>query len=206
MDLKARRWPNALERVFNVLLVIAAITLVGALVKRYLSAQRSTAPAPAVTTQKAPETSQPTTVRGSVSLVSPSATTAVKTASNNSKLHIDDKATSVSEEQLLDAVKAGQRLVVLDVRERGDFAEKHFPQAKNIPVDEIEVRAVNELSTSDFIVLFCGCKNDEMSKVAQKILVQQGLPAARSCITAASLVELVARPIGYKSLTEGTWV
>jgi rhodanese-related sulfurtransferase len=172
---KPRRWINALERVFNVFIIIAAVTLAGALIKRQFSTQPSAATPPVVITPKASEAVQPEAARGPVPLESPSAAaTAFKNTVNNSKLTIDDNATSVSEQQLQDAIKTGQRLVVLDVRDRRDYAEKHFAPSKNIPVDEIEVRAINELFTSDLIVLFCGCKNDEMSKVAQKILVQQG--------------------------------
>jgi len=169
---RARRWTRGGERVLNVALVVAAVALTGALVKRHLSANTGTPATQAVRALNAPEVVLPSPGNAPASPNAPAA--AAKTTVNKPTSGIDDKAESVSEQQLEDAVRAGQRLVVLDVRERRDFAGKHFPRAKNMPVDEIEVRAVNELSPADLIVLFCGCKNDEMSKVAQKILTRQG--------------------------------
>jgi rhodanese-related sulfurtransferase len=47
----------------------------------------------------------------------------------------------------------GEKLVVLDLRERAAFAQAHRPGAINIPLDELQVRAINELLPADTIVL-----------------------------------------------------
>jgi rhodanese-related sulfurtransferase len=49
---------------------------------------------------------------------------------------------------------SGQPLVLLDVRDRAAFSLAHKEGARNIPVDELRVRAVNELSSTDAIVLY----------------------------------------------------
>jgi rhodanese-related sulfurtransferase len=45
-------------------------------------------------------------------------------------------------------------IVLLDVRDRAVFAQKHKDGARNIPLDELPVRAVNELPASQTIVVY----------------------------------------------------
>lgn len=54
---------------------------------------------------------------------------------------------------LLDLIN-GQRVTILDLDEREDFAAEHIAQAKNIPKDEIYIRALNELDKASTIVLY----------------------------------------------------
>lgn len=49
---------------------------------------------------------------------------------------------------------AGSAVVLLDVRERADYRQEHIDGALNIPYDELEVRAVNEMNTSDVVVTY----------------------------------------------------
>jgi rhodanese-related sulfurtransferase len=164
----ARHWINALEKVFNVAIVLAAIALVGALLKYQFRSHNTPSQSTAIVSgANAPLVHEYPNANPAATLPK---STIIKSGAT-----IDDDAAFVSEQQLHEAINAGQQLIVLDVRERADFARNHFPQAKNIPVDEIEVRAINELSSpADLIVLFCGCKHDEMSKAAKQILVSQG--------------------------------
>lgn len=90
------------------------------------------------------------------------------------RLVINESAESIGMTDLKHALEAGQPLIMLDVRERAAFVQRHIKPAINIPVDELEVRAVNELSPSDLIVAYCGCEDDGDSKVARKILYAQG--------------------------------
>ena len=109
--------------------------------------------------------------RGAKANESPKATPAPVKADNSI---INQGPPFVSEDQVRQAIKSGQRLIILDVRERSAFAKSHLTGAKNMTLDEIEVRAANELSVEDLIVLYCGCKDDAASKVSQKILSSQG--------------------------------
>jgi rhodanese-related sulfurtransferase len=73
--------------------------------------------------------------------------------------HSEDQKHVVSAAELrriLDRHHIG--IVVLDIRERDRFAQGHIPSALNIPSDEVEVRAEEELSKSDLIVVSdCMC-------------------------------------------------
>jgi phage shock protein E len=65
-------------------------------------------------------------------------------------------------------------LVILDVRSRAEFARGHIPTARNIPHDELEVRAPNELNPEDRIVAYCRCLDDTTSDMARQILTSLG--------------------------------
>lgn len=59
-------------------------------------------------------------------------------------------------------VEKGGSMVLVDTRERDEFRKGHIPSAINIPFDEIEVRAEDELSKSSHIILSyfkCGQEN-----------------------------------------------
>lgn len=51
-------------------------------------------------------------------------------------------------------LKRGENVVLLDLRERDEYARQHFPSSINIPFDELNARAQNELSRDATIVLF----------------------------------------------------
>jgi rhodanese-related sulfurtransferase len=67
-------------------------------------------------------------------------------------------------------------IVLVDVRERNDFQKEHIPSAINIPFDEIEVRAEDELSKSSHIVLsFFKCdQENSVSTTASSSLKNLG--------------------------------
>jgi rhodanese-related sulfurtransferase len=51
-----------------------------------------------------------------------------------------------------------ERVVIVDIQKRDRFRQAHIPSAVNIPSDELEVRAEDELSKSDFIIIVdCAC-------------------------------------------------
>ena len=51
--------------------------------------------------------------------------------------------------------RAGHDFTILDTRERRLFKTAHLPGARNIPLDEIEQRAVHEVPSSSPVILFC---------------------------------------------------
>lgn len=65
-----------------------------------------------------------------------------------------------------------QEMIIVDIREREAFEEKSFDNAINIPYDELNIRASNEISTSDTLIIYG--KSNYDSAEAQKILVDQG--------------------------------
>lgn len=78
----------------------------------------------------------------------------------------------IEESEVDDLKKSGQEVSVIDVQDRDYYAKKHFMDARNIPLDELSVRAINELSLSDIIIVY-GIfeKNGED---AQDVLAQEG--------------------------------
>jgi len=73
----------------------------------------------------------------------------------------------------LKGMDSGGNVILLDVRNRKDFAIEHNTRAVNIPLDELDVRASNELRSSNQIVTSCYCV-DRRSAIAYKKLVDAG--------------------------------
>ena len=57
---------------------------------------------------------------------------------------------------LADLLQQSADSIILDVRPRDSFRRSHIRNALNIPVDELPVRAVHELSLSATAIIFCG--------------------------------------------------
>ena len=51
-------------------------------------------------------------------------------------------------------LKRDKRALLLDVRDRESYARGHFPNARNIPFDELQVRAVNEIDIDSTLVIY----------------------------------------------------
>lgn len=75
-----------------------------------------------------------------------------------SKLRLKDTRSpdewSINETELKRKVANKELLVLLDIRDRGAFALKHSDGARNIPLDELPVRAPNELPLDHTIVIY----------------------------------------------------
>lgn len=71
------------------------------------------------------------------------------------------------------AIDEGGKVTVLDIRAREEFAQGHIPTSRNIPADELEVRSINELLPSDYIVLYCDSPGEDLSRFANLVLRQQ---------------------------------
>jgi rhodanese-related sulfurtransferase len=65
----------------------------------------------------------------------------------------DDSVRRVPIAELQQALKAG-KVVVVDVRSKGDYDESHAKGALSIPLSEIEQRS-KELPRESFIVTYC---------------------------------------------------
>ena len=75
--------------------------------------------------------------------------------------------------KLKEEINQPGRLIVLDIRTRDEFGQGHIPSSKNIPVDELEVRAINELPQSGHIVIYCDDPGEATSRFASLILNEQ---------------------------------
>jgi len=73
----------------------------------------------------------------------------------------------------LKGMESRGNVILLDVRNRQQFAIEHNPRAVNMPLNEIDVRAINEFNPSDQIVTSCYCV-DRSSANAYKKLVDAG--------------------------------
>ena len=93
-----------------------------------------------------------------------------------SKLRLEDTRSpdewSIKEADLERKVINKELLVLLDIRERADFALNHRNGARNIPLDELPVRAQNELPLDRTIVIYGNDPSE--ADLAYSILDTQG--------------------------------
>lgn len=81
--------------------------------------------------------------------------------------------------ELNDILKRRQlNVTILDIQEREKFKKEHIPGAINIPADELDARADDELSKSNLIVIVdCACDGtNTASLVKHSTLVALGFP------------------------------
>ncbi len=93
-----------------------------------------------------------------------------------SKLRLEDirspKEWSINEADLERKVANKELLILLDIRERAAYAVNHRDGSRNIPLDELPVRAQNELPSDQTIVIY-GSDPSE-ADLAYSILDSQG--------------------------------
>lgn len=78
----------------------------------------------------------------------------------------------MDEEKLRVRIASREPLVILDIRDRAAFAKRHKQEARNIPLDELTVRAVNELPIEQTVVISGNDESD--TDLAYTILDTQG--------------------------------
>ena len=93
-----------------------------------------------------------------------------------SKLGLEDTRSpdewSITEANLARKLVDKEQLVLLDIRDRAAYSKNHREEARNIPLDELPVRAQNELPLNQTIVVY-GSDSSEMD-LAYSILETQG--------------------------------
>jgi rhodanese-related sulfurtransferase len=100
-------------------------------------------------------------------------------ASPNRPSEAKKEAQILAAPELNDILKRRQQNVtILDIQEREKFRKEHIPGAINIPADELDARAEDELSKSDLIVIVdCACDGtNTASLVKHSTLVTLGFP------------------------------
>lgn len=88
-----------------------------------------------------------------------------------------ESETSIEALDLKRLLDANQSVVILDIRDRAEFNQKHISNAKNMPFDEIGTRAINELRDNDHIVVYSDCMqcgNEGKEREAQRNLIDLG--------------------------------
>ena len=70
--------------------------------------------------------------------------------------------------KLFEMIRTNDKISVVDIRDREEYALSHISGAKNIPADELESRAARELKNAGTVVTYCGCLG--MNGAASRIL------------------------------------
>jgi rhodanese-related sulfurtransferase len=76
----------------------------------------------------------------------------------------------MSAKELAQALAERQHIAVVDLSDRQRYAEGHIPGARNIPIDELSSRALQELVPGKRLALYCRCDADQLSKIGARIL------------------------------------
>ena len=71
-------------------------------------------------------------------------------------------------ENIFEKIRGGARIV--DVRTKAEYNQEHYPNAINIPVDEIEHRLSEFNSKTDCIILYCvsGVRSEQAASILKK--------------------------------------
>ncbi len=79
----------------------------------------------------------------------------------------------VSQQALLDAQRADEQILLLDVRSAEEFQHEHIPGATNISYDQLAVRW-QELAEYKDTPIIVYCRSGRRAGIAEEILKQQG--------------------------------
>lgn len=66
------------------------------------------------------------------------------------------------------------RTILVDVRDKADFELEHIPGAISIPVEELQMRAVQYFGSADEIIVYCASFECQASTRAARILTGLG--------------------------------
>jgi rhodanese-related sulfurtransferase len=80
---------------------------------------------------------------------------------------------SISPEEAQERLESEEDIILLDVRNQGEYEEKHIPGSILIPVDELEKRAEAELTDKNTDI-FVYCASGRRSTTASNILAGLG--------------------------------
>lgn len=91
--------------------------------------------------------------------------------SNASPIQVSDEVEVTELKNILDKKND---LFLIDIDERDDYKKEHIPGAKNIPADEMEVRAHNEIPKDKRVIIYCRCPSDTVSRDVKYRLEKRG--------------------------------
>lgn len=87
------------------------------------------------------------------------------------KVQVGPESAPLSPGEVDEAIHEGKSIVVIDVREPGEFADGRIPSAKNIPLRDVQARAA-EIPRDQEVVLVC--RSGNRSEVAWEQLLKLG--------------------------------
>jgi len=85
----------------------------------------------------------------------------------------DATVRSISSEEAMRRLEAGENVVLLDVRTPEEHAESRIPDSVLLPLDELE-RRVPEVLPDKRTTLFVYCRSGRRSRIAADMLVKMG--------------------------------
>lgn len=80
----------------------------------------------------------------------------------------------ISIEELMEMIENKDKFKLVEVLDKKVYSSGHIPNAINLPVDELEKRAKNELKKDELIVVYCASYHCHASTNAVKILQSLG--------------------------------
>ena len=80
----------------------------------------------------------------------------------------------ITRDELMQMVSSGERFKLVDVLERGHFAQEHIKGAISIPVSEIEKKAPKLLKKGERVVVYCASFDCQASTTAAEKLLSMG--------------------------------
>ncbi|TCO79149.1 rhodanese-like domain-containing protein [Marinisporobacter balticus] len=98
---------------------------------------------------------------------------------NDAKIEHEESVSQDVEYKIIKPSDAKERLdkeegiILLDVRTKEEYAEKHIPNSLLIPVDEIEEQIEEKISDKNTII-FVYCRSGRRSRIASEKLIEMG--------------------------------
>ncbi len=83
----------------------------------------------------------------------------------------------VRPEEVQKRLEAGERLLIVDVRDPHEFASGHIPGARLIPLNQVQARAA-ELDPKAEIIMVC--RSGRRSDLACQVLLRQGFQRVKN--------------------------
>jgi rhodanese-related sulfurtransferase len=83
--------------------------------------------------------------------------------------------TTVTPKELYDRVKAGQQIELIDVRTPAEFREVHVDFARNVPLDQLDERAIASTRNGSNEPLYVICRSGSRARQACEKLAKAGL-------------------------------
>jgi rhodanese-related sulfurtransferase/DNA-binding transcriptional ArsR family regulator len=90
----------------------------------------------------------------------------------------DNNIASISRRELASRLKAGDDLLIIDVRPHEEFEAGHLPGALSIPIDELP-RSIRQLASDKDIVTYCRGPYCAFSDAAARLLRRRGFNVLR---------------------------
>lgn len=75
---------------------------------------------------------------------------------------------SISKQEVQQLLEKGDKVILVDVRSKEEYDEKHIPKAINIPLDEL-AEQIDELAKHELVITACGKGGGRSEEGAEKL-------------------------------------